>query len=146
MTSTHDKGFSGLVLALVTLALVGCAATRRPVLYPDAYYRSVGEAGARADVDDCMRLARASGADASRGADVARDTLAGAAIGGAAAAAWGAVRNDSDLANRALAGAAAGGAAGLVRGSLRASEPSGTYREFVDRCLRERGYDVVGWQ
>jgi hypothetical protein len=27
----------------------------------------------------------------------------------------------------------------------RGSEPSGTFKRYVNRCLRERGYDVVGW-
>jgi len=146
MKPRNEKRVVCLVFVLGTLSLVGCSGTRRPVLYPNAFYQSVGAAEARADADDCMRLARESGADASRGADVARDTLAGAAIGGAAAAAWGVVRDDVDAGNRALAGAAAGGAAGMVRGALRASEPSGTYKGFVSRCLSERGYDVIGWQ
>lgn len=49
-----------------------------------------------------------------------------------------------DAGNRALAGAAAGGAAGLVRGALRVGKPSRTFRGFVNRCLSERGYDVIG--
>jgi hypothetical protein len=24
-------------------------------------------------------------------------------------------------------------------------QPSGAYKNFVDRCLRERGYEPVGW-
>lgn len=135
-----------LTLTLSALSLTGCSGTKQPVLYPDAYYRSVGDAAARSDVDDCMHLAEEFGAPVAGGKDIARDTAAGAAIGGAAAAAWGAVRNDGDVGNRALAGAAAGGAAGLVRGSLRAGTPSSTYKNFVNRCLRERGYDVIGWQ
>jgi hypothetical protein len=58
---------------------------------------------------------------------------------------YGAVRGESDIANRAAAGAAAGAAVGLIRGGVRASEPSDTLKRYVNRCLRERGYDVVGW-
>ncbi|MBP1731211.1 MAG: putative exported protein [Deltaproteobacteria bacterium] len=42
--------------------------------------------------------------------------------------------------------AAGGGAGGLFYGILRGSEPSPLYRGVVDRCLREKGYDPVGWQ
>ena len=64
-----------------------------------------------------------------------------------AAGAWGLVRDgERDAGNRALAGAAAGGAVGLVRGVLRAGRPSHTFRGFVNRCLSERGYDVIGWR
>jgi hypothetical protein len=33
-----------------------------------------------------------------------------------------------------------------MRSLFRRSEPSAAYRGFVDRCLRERGYDPVGWE
>lgn len=138
--------FRVAAVALCILSLYACSGTRRPVLYPDAHYQSAGDAVARADVDHCMRLATEFGAPVAGGNNIARDTAAGAAIGGAAGAAWGAVRNDTDVGNRALAGAAAGGAAGLVRGSMRAGTPSNVYKNFVNRCLRERGYDVIGWQ
>ena len=146
MTKSALKARMFPAFFLSLLLLAACSGTRRPVLFPDAHYLSVGDAAARADVDDCMRLADEFGAPVAGGEEIARDTLAGAAIGGAAAAAWGAVRNDHDVGNRAAAGAAAGGAAGLVRGSLRAGTPSGTYKNFVNRCLGERGYDVIGWQ
>jgi hypothetical protein len=146
MTSGDGESLKAIALTLSILLVAACSGTRRPVLYPDAHYRSVGGAAARADVDGCMRLAREFGAPVSGANEIARDTAAGAAIGGAAAAAWGSVRNDRDVGNRALAGAAAGGAAGLVRGSLKAGTPSGTFKGFVNRCLRERGYDVIGWQ
>jgi len=141
-----DTQFRALWMTLSILCVNGCSGTLRPVLYPNTHYQAVGESVARTDVDDCMHMAEEYGARVSGGKDIARDTLAGAAIGGAAAAAWGAVRNDGDVGNRAVAGAAAGGAAGLVKGALRAGTPSETSKNFVNRCLIERGYDVVGWQ
>ena len=117
------------------------------MLYPNAHFHSVGEVQARTDVDRCLRSAKDFGAPVYGGTDVARDTVAGGALGGAAAGAWGLVRDgERDAGNRALAGAAAGGAVGLVRGALRAGRPSRTFRSFVSRCLSERGYDVIGWR
>ncbi len=112
------------------------------MLYPNAHFHSVGEARARTDVDRCLRLAKDFGAPVYGGTDVARDTATDEAIGGAAAGAWGLVRDgEKDAGNRALADAA-----GLVRGALRVGKPSQTFRGFVNRCLSERGYDVIGWQ
>jgi hypothetical protein len=119
------------------LMLAGCGASR-PVIYQ-------GGPAAQQDVDECMRLARQGGADAGTGAKVARDTATGAAMGAAATGVYGAVRGYSDVGNRAAAGAAAGAAVGLIRGGVKASEPSSTLKSYVNRCLRERGYDVVGW-
>jgi len=46
----------------------------------------------------------------------------------------------------AAVGAASGAAGGLVRGALKARDPDPVFKRFVERCLRERGYDVVGWR
>ena len=43
-------------------------------------------------------------------------------------------------------GGAAGAAGGLVRGISQSSKPSQVYKNFVSRCLREKGYEPVGWQ
>ena len=122
---------------LAGAALVGCAAGR-PVVYQ-------GGPNAQQEIDECMRLAKASGADAGKTGEVARDTATGAAIGGAVTGVYGAVRGYSDVGNRAVAGAAAGAAAGLIRGGVRASEPSDTFKGYVNRCLSDRGYHVIGW-
>jgi hypothetical protein len=135
--------FSTLLWSLVALALSaslslsGCAG-KRPVVYAGGVY-------ARQDIDQCIRLARESGADSGKGGDVVRDAATGAAMGAAATGVYGAVRGYHDVGNRAAAGAAAGAAVGLIRGGVRASEPSSVFKGYVNRCLRERGYDVVGW-
>jgi len=36
--------------------------------------------------------------------------------------------------------------AGAVHGTVKSAGPSPIYKGFVDRCLRERGYEVIGWQ
>jgi outer membrane lipoprotein SlyB len=45
-----------------------------------------------------------------------------------------------------LGGAATGATVGAVHGTVKSAEPSPIYKGFVDRCLRERGYEVIGWQ
>jgi hypothetical protein len=129
---------AGLLAGLLAGLMVAGCASSRPVLYG-------GGQVADQDIEDCMRLAREAGADANRGGQVAKDTATGAAMGAATTGVYGAVRGESDIANRAAAGAAAGAAVGLIRGGVRASEPSDTLKRYVNRCLRERGYDVVGW-
>jgi hypothetical protein len=121
---------------LLALALGGCAS--KPVVYG-------GGTVAQADIDDCRRLAREAGAAGADGGRVARDAAVGAAAGGAATGIYGAVRGYDDVGNRTAAGAAAGAAVGVVRGVSRSGEPSSTFKRYVNRCLRERGYDVVGW-
>ena len=123
----------------------GCAGTPNPVLYPNSHLKQVGQAAADRDIAECRQLAGSSGVAETRDSKVAGQATGGAAIGGASAGAWGLVRGN-DAGGRALAGAAAGAAAGTVRGAMKSSETSPVYKNFVQRCLRERGYDVIGWQ
>jgi hypothetical protein len=126
------------VLAVALGAFAVSACTSKPVVYG-------GGRVAQADIDECQRLAREAGAGSGEGREIARDTAVGAAMGGAATGVYGAVRGYNDVGERVAAGAAAGAAAGLIRGAVRSSEPSDTFKRYVNRCLRERGYDVVGW-
>jgi hypothetical protein len=45
-----------------------------------------------------------------------------------------------------MVGAASGATAGFLRGLFRRSPPSIAYKQVVQRCLKERGYDPVGWE
>lgn len=123
---------------------VGACSTKRPVLYPDAHLKAVGPARAEKDVEACMRLARDHGVSEGRGERILEDTAAGGAVGGAAGGAAGAVRGEAG--RRAATGAAAGAAAGAVRGTIRSRDPKQTYKRFVQKCLRDEGYTVIGWE
>jgi hypothetical protein len=124
--------------ALAALLLLNACSAGRPVLYPSG-------AGAQQDIDACMRLARQAGASDGRAGNIARDTAVGGAMGGVAGGVYGAVRGHSDAGERAAAAAAAGASVGLIRGLVRSGEPTPAYRRYVERCLRDRGHDVVGW-
>jgi len=128
-----------LTIALI-MFLGGCASG--PVLYPNAYLKTVGQEQADRDIADCRQQAEAYiKSDAAK--TVAKDTVIGGAGGAVVGGAVGAVRGSfgSDLG----VGAAAGAAAGLVSGVIKASEPSPLYKSFVNRCLSTKGYEVIGW-
>ena len=136
---------------LVALGLgVAACSTPRPVLYPNDHYNRVGQTVAERDVDDCIARAKQFGASASQaqgaGGDVATHTVAGAGAGAAIGAVGGAVMGNAGEA--AAVGAATGGTAGLLSGIFggsRSRGPDPTFATFVDRCLRERGYEPIGW-
>jgi hypothetical protein len=127
----------------VVLALAGCAA-KRPVLYPNAVYQQAGEAGARRDVDECTEFAKSQGHGRNSAARAGAGTTGGAAVGAATGAAVGAVLGSA--ARGAAAGAAGGGARSLLRGLFAWREPDPLERSFVQECLQERGYRVIGWE
>ena len=123
--------------------LLACS-QKRPVLYPTAHLEQVGNEVAQADIDECMRLADEYDASSSSSGKVAKGTAKGAAVGGAGGAATGAVLGS--VGRGAAAGAAGGAAIGLTRGLFRSREPDPVFKRFVDKCLRERGYEPIGWK
>ena len=134
-----------LLSALLVTVISGCATTPDPVLYPNDHLKQVGQSAARQDIDECRQLATAYGVDENSDGNVGGKAAGGAATGGAAAGAWGLVRGGG-VGERALAGAAAGAAAGSVRGMISSSETSPVFKNFVRKCLHDRGYEVIGWQ
>lgn len=140
--------------ALLLGSLAACASTgsqspsARPVLYPNATLSQVGDAQGRAEADACMARAVAAGLtpDEKNNA-VARGAGIGAATG-AVVSALGALITGSggEGAVRAgAAGAAVGGSAGAVQGAFHNDRPNSIYRKYVQRCLVERGFEVIGW-
>lgn len=130
-------------IPLVLLA-AGCASPE-PVLYPNAHLEAVGQAVAERDIEDCQARAEAYGASAEKGkgGKVAGSTAVGGGAGAAVGAAGGAVRGVPGTG--AAVGAATGATAGLVRGLFKPSQPSQVHKRFVEKCLRDRGYEPIGW-
>jgi hypothetical protein len=132
-----------VVLALLPLA-VACA-TKRPVLYPNETVNQVGWDAANRDIDECLKFADAYGLGPNPAGRTAESTAKGSAVGAATGGAWGAVRG-RNAGNRAAAGAAAGAAGGFVRGIFRWRDPDPIQARFVHVCLRNQGYEVIGWK
>ncbi len=147
--SMMQWGFDSTVLAsigIVSLLFIAACQTTpdQPRLYPNAHLTTVGQKQAELDIDDCMALARDYGVSENKEGRVGEKAAAGAVIGGASAGAWGLVRGDAG--SRAAAGAASGAAGGAAAGAVQSTQTSPTFKNFVQRCLAERGYEVIGWQ
>jgi hypothetical protein len=132
----------------IMLAGVAACASYQPVLYPNAYYQSVGSAVADRDIRECRQLAESSGARERSGSagNTARKTAIGAGAGAASGAVGGAIAGAAG--RGAMVGAASGATWGLLSGVLGSgtSQPAPAYMNFVNRCLREKGYEITGWQ
>lgn len=134
-----------ILLVVLAAAVLAACATARPVLYPNAKFKQAGEAAAQRDVDECTALGERAGASSGSGSGAARGGMQGAAMGGAAAAVGSLIRGGNVI-EGAAAGAAVGGAAGAAGGAFQGGEGSSAMRNFVARCLSERGYEVMGWK
>jgi hypothetical protein len=141
----NRRPLRALCLTLGICLLPACTgAPKRPVFYPNAHLKAVGQAQARRDTDACIAMARKYDVAATKDGAVGEKATKGAVIGGVGAGAWGLFRGDA--AERAAAGAVAGAATGATAGAFESTELSPTFKRFVDRCLAERGYDVIGWE
>lgn len=124
------------------LLVLGCAA-QRPVLYPNAHLDDVGPTAAERDIAFCTAEAQRYVEGSGRAAETAGRTATGAATGAVVGGAVGAVLGNPG--RGAAAGAAGGGSRGLLRGLFERG-PDPVERRFVERCLRERGYETIGWR
>ncbi len=136
--------WQNLLFALVVTLLLASCAAKRPVLYPNDHLKTVGADASQSDIDACIELASRSGAGQNRAGRVVKSSATGAATGAAAGAAVGAVTGSAG--RGAAAGAAGGGAGGFVRGAARSRNPDPVYRGFVEKCLRDKGYEPIGWR
>jgi len=137
-----------LVVAVLASGLLGCA-TASPVLYQNQKYEDVGRAGAERDIAECRALADRAGAtaDVGKAGEAAKSAGVGAVGGAAAGAVGGAIGGSPGI------GAAAGAASGVVWslfsamfGWMAPSQPSSVHMNYVNACLADRGYQVVGWK
>ena len=138
----HNSKFK-LSLLLGSLWLLTACATNRPVLYSTG---GAAPIGADVTIAECEQLATAAGAHAGGGqlGDTARNTAKGAAAGAATGAIGGAFAGQA--ARGAGIGAVTGIAATLISSLFNAPAPNPAYRAYVERCLKDRGFDPVGWQ
>jgi outer membrane lipoprotein SlyB len=132
-----------LITFLIIGQLLGCS-QKRPVLYPNSHLKYVGKEAAEADINDCIQQAKDYGTESDKGTEIAKSTAEGAAVGGAAGTAVGAVKGNPG--RGAVAGAAGGAAAWGTRKALRSGDPDPVLKRFVEKCLRDKGYEPIGWK
>ena len=138
----HNMNKQALFICLV--ALLSSCATPQPVLYPNEQAKQAGDEQVRKDIDECLNLAKDSGASSSGAAETAKETAGSATEGAATGAATGAVTGNAGTA--AAVGAISRGMNRLFAGMKRNKGPSPAFKEIVERCLIDKGYEPVGWK
>ena len=138
-----------LVISIAAAVLLsGCATpVAKPAFYPNAHYQRVGPAQAQADAQFCDELAQQSDVKAVNKVDAGRAAAAGAAGVGTAGVVGSVLNGGKPNFKNIAAGAAAIGAGGAAATAAGQSVGgSSLYRQFVQQCLTERGYQVIGWR
>lgn len=147
------KSFFFIASAITIVITTGCATTgasspsASPVFYPNATLNKVGQEVAHQEAETCMAQAKGAGlTPEEKDNAVAHGAAKGATVGGVVGAVNALVhgRGVERTIESGAAGAAVGGSAGAVSGAFH-EKPSGTYRHYVQRCLKDKGFDVIGW-
>lgn len=125
------------IFLIALLAFVSCSS--RPKLYPNEKFKSVGKPVAEKDIDRCIADADAY-MESSEAKRITKGAGKGAAVGAAMGAVFGAFTGN--LGRGALTGGAVGAAGG---GTSAALSPDQLKRRYVNQCLAEKGYHVLGW-
>jgi hypothetical protein len=131
-----------LAAGLAVLMAAGCASPR-PKFYPNPHYKDVGDPRAQKDIDDCLYLAHEYLKE-NPVKPIARKTAWGAFVGALMGGVIGVITGN--FGSAVASGAAAGGVGGAAQGVYDANTPDGVVRGYTDRCLAERGYEVIGWR
>ncbi|MFZ4856031.1 MAG: hypothetical protein ACOYL3_06510 [Desulfuromonadaceae bacterium] len=131
------------LLFIAPLTLNACAA-KRPVLYPNAQLKEIGQPKADQEIDDCINLANSYKAGGDRTKEIAKDTGKAGIVGAATGAVIGAITGD--FGRGAAIGGAGAATAAMGSGIMRSDEPDPVFKQFVEQCLREKGLQPLGWR
>jgi uncharacterized membrane protein len=126
-----------MIALFLILLITACAS--RPQLYPNTKLKSVGKEAAKKDIDRCIADAD-DYLESSKGKNIAKGAGAGAAIGAAMGAVGGLLTGN--MGRGLIRGGAVGAAGGGVAGAL---TPDQIKHRFVNQCLADKGYQVLGW-
>lgn len=122
---------------MIPFLFAGCSS--KPQLYPNEKYKSVGEEAAEQDIKACREEADKF-VKSPTGKKMLRGAGTGAVIGGTVGAVFGIFTGN--VAGSAVRGAAVGGAGGAASGAM---SPNELNQRYVDKCLSDKGYQVLGW-
>ena len=135
------------LILLVVIGLTACAGPE-PILKSNTRVLLYGKDQAARDAAVCGEKAERAGLQhgtnrsGNAGAGATLGIVGGAAVGASA----GLIGGPTGIAIGAAAGGAVGGVLGFLAGTYKPLQPQPDYAAFVERCLKEKGYETTGWQ
>ncbi|MFZ2949114.1 MAG: hypothetical protein WA003_06485 [Desulfuromonadaceae bacterium] len=134
---------SHCLLFTFALMLAACG-SQRPILYPNSQLKEVGQSKANQEIDDCIRLATEYQAGGDKTREIAKETGKAGVVGAATGAVIGVITGDIGRAT--AIGGAGVATATMGSGIMSSDEPDPVFKQFVDQCLRDKGFQPIGWR
>ncbi len=136
------------VAVLILLSCCTACAGPEPQLRSTKQLQFYGKGKAQLEIDMCRMKAEEAGlrSGVRQSGNAATGAVLGITLGGAVGASAGLVGGLPGVTIGAAAGAGIGLIIGLVGGTFKPLIPDQRYADAVAKCLKERGYEVSGWE
>jgi hypothetical protein len=142
-----DRSWQRLIGIILLLTVTACAGPQ-PVLRSNKQLHLYGKQMAQQEVESCQRHVEKAGLQPGvhQSGNAATGAVLGLTLGGAVGASAGVVGGLPGIAIGAAAGSAIGFTVGLLGGTFKPLEPDPPYADAVTKCLKDKGYEVSGWE
>jgi hypothetical protein len=136
------------VVWLMVASLLTACAGPQPLLRSNKQLQFYGKEKAQQEVDVCLKKAEDGGLrpGVRQSGNAATGAVLGVTLGGAVGASAGIVGGLLGVTIGAAAGASLGMIIGLVGGTFKPLVPDPPYADAVTKCLKEKDYEVRGWE
>ena len=144
MATQSGQRLIGIILLLTVTACTG----PQPILRSNKQLHLYGKQVAQQEIDSCQKKSEEAALrpGVHRSANAATGAVLGMTLGGAVGASAGVVGGLPGIAIGAAAGSGLGLVVGLLGGTFKPLEPDPPYADAVTKCLKDKGYEVNGWE
>ncbi len=136
------------VAVLILLSWCTACVGPEPQLRSNKQLQFYGKEKAQLEIDICRMKVEGAGlrSGVRQSGNAATGAVLGVTLGGAVGASAGMVGGLPGVTIGAAAGASIGLIIGLLGGTFKPLVPDPPYADAVAKCLKERGYEVSGWE
>ncbi|OQW35393.1 MAG: hypothetical protein A4E19_01065 [Nitrospira sp. SG-bin1] len=136
------------LIGIILLLTVTACADPQPILRSNKQLHLYGKQMAQQEIESCRRQVETTGLrpGTNQSANATTGAVLGLTLGGAVGASAGVVGGLPGVAIGAAAGSGLGLVVGLLGGTFKPLEPDPPYADAVTKCLKEKGYEVSGWE
>ena len=142
-----DQSWQRLIGIILLLTITACAGPQ-PILRSNKQLHMYGQQVAQQEIDACRKKTEETALRPGdhRSANAAIGAVLGMTLGGAVGASAGVVGGLPGMTIGAAAGSGIGLVVGLLGGTFKPLDPDPPYADAVTSCLKDKGYEVRGWE
>ncbi len=142
---THS--WQRLIGIILLLSVASCSGPQ-PILRSNKHLHVSGKQVAQQEIESCRKHVEGTGLrpGVHQSANAGSGAVLGLLVGGAMGASAGVIGGLPGMTIGAAAGSGLGLVLGVLGGTFKPLEPDPPYAEAVTKCLKEKGYEVSGWE